>query len=86
MDSKPSILYDRCHFQHLELDTKSHHTFVEPKTLIFSIITQLEDVAQPSGWISQVVETEMAWHVVAVEPFAKIGESDGVLDKDSVVL
>ena len=52
----------------------------------FIILTQLEYVAQPSGGISQVVQTGVVGHVVAVEPFAKIGESDGVLDKDSVVL
>ena len=50
------------------------------------IFTQLEYVAQPGGGVSQVVQADVTGHVVAVEPFAKVGESDGVLDEDSVIL
>ena len=53
---------------------------------VWTISTQLEYVAQPGVWIREVVEADTGRHVVAVEPFAKVGESDGVLDEDSVIL
>ena len=48
--------------------------------------TKLEDVAEPGVWISEDVETDIVWHVVKVEPFAKIRKPNGVLDEDSVML
>ena len=50
------------------------------------IPTQLEYVAQPGIRITEVVDADMIGHVVAVEPFAKVGESYGVLDEDCVIL
>ena len=48
--------------------------------------TKLEDIAQPSVRVSEVVETDLVWHVVAVEPLPEVREPDGVLDEDSVLL
>ena len=60
---------------------------LEPSSsLVLAILTQLEYVAQPGFTISEDIETDMVWHVVAVEPFAKVREPDGVLDEDSVML
>ena len=53
---------------------------------VWTISTQLEYVAQPGVWISEIVEADIVWHVVAVEPFAKVGESDGVLDEGRMIL
>ena len=48
--------------------------------------TKLEDIAQPSVRVSEVVETDFVRHVVAVEPLPEVREPDGVLDEDGVLL
>ena len=54
--------------------------------LQYTVFTKPEYVALPSLWITEVVQTYLARHVVTVEPLPKIGELDGVLDEDRVVL
>ena len=53
---------------------------------VWTIPTQLEYVAQPGVWVREVVEADLRRHVVAVKPFAKVGESDGVLDEGRMIL
>ena len=48
--------------------------------------TQFKNVAELGFWISKVEEAETVRHIVAVEPLTKIGEFDGVLDEDGVML